>query len=310
MRFARRTSDPRLTPIIRRVAGPVRVGVRGREGVGRGTVAAALAGAGVTVTTRDDPDAEVTVLVVAEAVKPEDTALLVDDTPTLAVLNKADLGGVDAAGARAVTGVPTVPMIGLLATAELDDELLAALRLLTVDPADLTSTDAFVRHEHQLPQAVRARLLAVLDRFGITCAVQALHQGSPVSSLPVLFRRLSGIDDVLEQLAVTAAPVRYQRVRAALTELRAGAVADAGWSEFLVTDDTVIAVMAAAVEVVESAGLTVDGRDDAVGHLHRALHWQQYSRGPVNALHRTCGTDISRGSLRLLARAHPGGRSG
>lgn len=288
----------------------MRVSVRGREGVGRGTVAAALTAAGVPLTTPDDPDADVTVLVLAEAVKPEDTTLLVDGTPALAVLNKADLGGVDAVAARAATGVPTVPMIGVLATAELDDELLAALRLLAVDPADLTSTDAFVGHEHRLSQAVRARLLAVLDRFGITRAEQALQQGAPASSLPAVFRGLSGIDDVLGQLTATAAPVRYRRVRAALTELQAGAVSDGRWSEFLVADDTVIAVMAAAVDVVESAGLTVDTRDDAVGHLHRAVHWQRYSRGPVNALHRTCGADISRGSLRLLARTHPAGRSG
>ena len=46
-RFAEQTRNARLTPISRRIAGPLRVAVRGRDGVGRGTVAAALAGAGV-----------------------------------------------------------------------------------------------------------------------------------------------------------------------------------------------------------------------------------------------------------------------
>jgi hypothetical protein len=42
--------------------------------------------------------------------------------------------------------------------------------------------------------------------------------------------------------------------------------------------------------------------DDAAAHLRRAVHWRRYSRGPVDALHRSCGADIARGSLRLLGR--------
>jgi hypothetical protein len=70
--------------------------------------------------------------------------------------------------------------------------------------------------------------------------------------------------------------------------------------EFLSTDETVLAVMAAAVDVIEAAGVAVDPGDDAAAHLRRAVHWRRYSRGPVDALHRSCGADISRGSLRLL----------
>jgi hypothetical protein len=56
------------------------------------------------------------------------------------------------------------------------------------------------------------------------------------------------------------------------------------------------------VGVVE-AGVAVDRGDDAAAHLRRAVRWRRYSRGPVDALHRSCGADIARGSLRLLGRA-------
>jgi hypothetical protein len=72
---------------------------------------------------------------------------------------------------------------------------------------------------------------------------------------------------------------------------------------FLATDEAVLARMAAAVDVVEAAGVEVDRGDDAATHLRRAVHWRRYSRGPVDALHRSCGADIARGSLRLLERA-------
>jgi hypothetical protein len=54
---------------------------------------------------------------------------------------------------------------------------------------------------------------------------------------------------------------------------------------------------------VKAAGLSVDPDDEPSAHLRRARHWQRYSRGPVNELHRSCGADICRGSLRLLRRA-------
>ena len=74
-RFAEHSRNPRLTPIIRHVAGPLRVAVHGRGGVGRGTVAAALAGAGAHGVPDVDA-ADVEVVVIAEALKPEDRALL------------------------------------------------------------------------------------------------------------------------------------------------------------------------------------------------------------------------------------------
>jgi hypothetical protein len=234
--------------------------------------------------------------------------------PSLVVLTKADLAGFGAGGPIAVadrraaaiqslTGVPTVSMVGLLAVAALDDDLVAALRTLTAEPADLTSTDGFSATPHSLPQSVRTRLLDTLDLFGIAHGVLALQQGTEPAALPAVMRGLSGLDRVLARLGAVGAQARYQRLRTALVRLHAMAATGApGLAEFLACDGTVIAVMAAAVDVVEAAGMPVATDDEPQAHLHRALHWHRYSRGPVDTLHRQCGADICRGSLRLLRR--------
>ena len=50
-------------------------------------------------------------------------------------------------------------------------------------------------------------------------------------------------------------------------------------ASFLATDDVVVAVMAAAVDVVEASGLTVDlGRRRATRTLRRAVKWRRYAR--------------------------------
>ena len=85
-------------------------------------------------------------------------------------------------------------------------------------------------------------------------------RGADTASLPALLRRLSQVDRVVAQLTATGAAVRYRRVRSALAELRALAVqsGDERLTEFLSADDTVIAVMAAAVDVIEATGVDVD----------------------------------------------------
>jgi hypothetical protein len=106
--------------------------------------------------------------------------------------------------------------------------------------------------------------------------------------------------------------------------LEALAVTDKGIekqiTEFLSRDDTVFARMAAAMDVADAAGLDLDvlgdrnvlaDRDDSAAHLQRATRWQRFSLqglqglqglrncGPVSDLHRACGADIARASLRL-----------
>lgn len=271
-----------------------------------------MANAGVAVTP-DGAGADLAVLVIAEALKPEDR--LVAGRSVLIIVNKADLMAFGAGGPLALaqrhaaaigasTNTPTVPMVGLLAIAELDDELMAAVRTLVHAPGDLTSTDAFVQSEHRLPGQVRRRLLDALDRFGIAHAVLAVEDGADVTAVRALLRRMSHIEEAVAHVDALAAPVRYRRVRAAIAELHALAIrsGDQKLAGFLAADDTVLAVMAAAVEVVEADGMHVEAGDDPGAHRRRAVHWRRYGNGPVAALHRSCSADICRGSLRLYGR--------
>jgi hypothetical protein len=312
-RFAETASMPQLSPIIARLRRPIGVAVAGRAGVGRDTVAAALRDHGVTIAA-DAAAADVQVLVIAEALKPEERAMAATDRPTLIVLNKADLTGSRSGGAlpnahrRAAdvqrrTGTPTVAMVGLLAaTTALDDDLVAALRTLVSTAADLGSVDAFARGEHPVGRDVRTRLLERLDRFGIAHAVLAMARGADPTTLPTLLQRLSNVDAVLARLSAAAAPVRYRRLRVALAEMHSLAVQldDEGLLGLLNSDTTVLATMSAAVDVVEADGIRVDPGDHPDAHRRRAVQWRRYGRGPVDALHRNCSADIIRGSLRLL----------
>ena len=311
--FAETAQMSELAPIIGRLRRPVSVAVVGRPGVGRHTVAAALRNRGVAVAAPSDAS-DVQVLVIAEALKPEERARATSGGPTLIVVNKADLTGSRSGGAlpnahrraaelQTSTGIPTVAMVGLLATmTELDGDLVDGLRTLVGAPADLGSVDRFRRGEHPVGGDVRARLLERLDRFGIAHAVLALARGADPAALPVLLQRLSNVDAVLARLTAVAAPVRYRRLRSALAEIHALAIqlGDKGLSGLLHSDAAVLATMSAAVDVVEADGLRVDTGDHPEAHVRRAVHWRRYGRGPVDALHRSCSVDITRGSLRLL----------
>ena len=313
-RFADAEGRPHLTPIIDRLRRPLRVAVVGRDGVGRSTVAAALRRSGLVVGP--EPTAEVRVVVTAEAWKPEDQVVLRSaPAPAVVVLTKADLTGsgpdgpVAAARRRAAaieagTGVAAVPAVGLLAALDpLDAELVDALGSFVTEPANLATVDAFVSDAHPVGRDVRARLLARLDRFGIAHAVLALAAGTSPADLTAHLRHLGNLDEVMSALNVAAAPARYRRVRAGVTELHCLAIQldDDRLTELARSDVAVLAAMTAAVEVVEAVGLRVDRRDTAVAHAERAVHWRRYGRGPVDAVHHRCGEDIARGSLRLLA---------
>jgi hypothetical protein len=285
----------------------VRVKVAGRAGCGRRTVTRVLRGAGVVIADPSEP-VDIDVYVLAETLKPEDRrALAASSRPVVAVLNKADLAGFGGAGPvaaasahcrrlRDLTGVPVYPLAGLAAVAAVDytvvdDELVDALRALTTDPADLGSTDRFAAKAHRLPLAIRQRLLTQLDLFGIAHGVLALRDGADRAGLVSALRRASAVDGLLAGIDLAAAPVRYRR----LTEAHV--------TEFSASEQQVAARMSAAIEVVRAAGMTVDDDVTAAAHLRRAIAWQRYARGPVSRLHRCCGADIARGSLRLWERA-------
>ena len=313
-RFATEAADSRCAAIANRLAAPLRVAVSGRRGVGRNTVAHALARAGdsrgITVTASLEADVEV--YVIADVVKPEDReAITAAGRPVVTVLNKADLiattqpgrypdGPTSAARTRcaqlsARTGLPIEPLVGLLAVAALgdlvDDTIWAALQVLASRPGELP-----------VAAELRRRLLDTLDVFGVEQALAAIRRGATRDQTRAVLRRLSCIDDVVDKIESVGAQVRYLRVLDAAAELQMLAVTDRRVDEFLSRDDTVVARMAAAVDVVEAAGMNVDRCDSAAAYLRRAVGWQRYSRGPVAGLHRACGADIVRGSLRLWSK--------
>jgi hypothetical protein len=191
-------------------------------------------------------------------------------------------------------------MVGLLAVAALDglldDSLWAALRLLATRPADMRSPDGFLAGAHPVPSAVRLRLLETLDLFGITLAVAAIRRAAPAVAIGDLLRHVSGLDVVAKKVAALGTEARYRRVLDAVAELETLAVTDDRISDFLSADDTVIARMAAAVEVIEATGGQVDARDDPPAHLRRAVRWQRYSRGPAAAIYCSCGAEEERRS--------------
>lgn len=288
---------PALRPIIERLTRPLRVRASGRVGVGVRTLTDALRDAGLTVA---DARAEVEVLVIAETAKPEDRqSAAAARGPVVVALNKADLLGAALPERvrllRHRTGLPVFGVSALLATAVLDAPLLDAVRALAEDPADLSSVDAFRAAPHRVDAGTRARLLDTLDLYGIAAAVAAVGAGADGTALTAMLRRCSAVDDLLAGVRAAAAPLRYQRLCAAMTQLRALAArtADQRLDAVLTGDTAVLAAMAAALAVVRADGLDA-GVADPVG-------WQRYSRGPVNALHRRCGADIARAALRLGA---------
>lgn len=342
-RFAAGEVDPRVTAIAQRTAAPLRMVVRGRRGVGCRTVRRALDGAGRAAGIAvENPSAgrgaEATVYVITEVVKPEDTQAIAHVSeaghPVLAVLNKADLTGslsgrgdgpIVAARARctelsALIGVPMEPMTGLLAVAalnDLDSTLWTALSTLAAHPGASACFDGsfagFLAADAPVPTEVRRRLLATLDLFGTALAVAAFRQGRTPAQVLTLLHRMSGVDGVLARIGALGAEARYQRVLDAVTDLEALAAGGGRLGErisgFLSRDDTVVARMAAAMDLAEAAGLDPgkhqprDAHGDPSAHLPRAVHWQRYSRASASELHRACGADIARGSLRLWSQA-------
>ncbi|BBX75361.1 hypothetical protein H7H78_12105 [Mycobacterium shinjukuense] len=349
--FAGRVADRRVRELAERAAEPLRVAVHGRPGTGCSTVARALNAAGTSSGITVTPPgcaADVEVYVTVEVIKPEDrdaVAAIAGQAghPVVVVLNKADLAGfagtgpMAAAHARcarfaALLGVPVEPMIGLLAVAALDDvdgclgkDSWAGLRALAAHPGASGcldgSFDGFLTAQLPVPTTVRLRLLDTLDLFGIALGVAAVCRGGTAEQLRALLRRVSGVDAVVDKVVAAGAEVRYRRVLEAVAELEALAVADRRLGdqigEFLASDDTVLARMAAAVDMARLAGLQPEPdtvSDEPVVHLERARRWQRHNlenggSGPVSDVRRACGADITRGSLRLWARAGGAGRS-
>ncbi|WP_408066329.1 P-loop NTPase family protein [[Mycobacterium] nativiensis] len=301
--------DPRLVAIAATITAPLRVAVCGRRGVGRRTVAEALEAAGVSVVGAPGLDpgldaaagADVDVQVVAETVKPEDTAALAARRrPVLVVLNKADLPGrcgvAEVAGA---TRAPAESMSALFALAasggRLDGELWAGLGCLAAQPADISSAERFVSCPHPVPPQTRERLCAVLDLSGIELAVELARRGGTAGQARTKLRRLSGVDLVVARLHAVGAGVYHRRTVEAVARLEALAVGDSRIDEFLTRDATVAARLAAAIAAVGEHHMSGEPA------LCRARRWQAYRSAPLRAAQQACAADIARGSLRAWA---------
>lgn len=297
-RCAAELADPRVAAIAAWLAAPLQVAVAGRRGAGRRTVARALECAETAITSQQQADlADVVVYVVVEVVKPEDSAAVAalrgSGRPVLVVANKSDLTGcAGAADAAALIGVPVDPMAALLAVAAVDG-LTATL---------WAALQRSVAESQPLSEAVRQQLCDTLDLPGIDHALAAVRQGCSFGQVQALLRQLSGVDAVALRLSAAGAMVRYRRLLDAVAQLEALAAGDGRIGEFLAGNPTVLARMVAAGEVVAAAGVAfdaLDAVDAAAARLRAAARWQRYSRGPVNALHHACGTDLARGLLRL-----------
>lgn len=311
-RFAVELANPQIAAIAAGMAAPLQVAVAGRRGVGRRTVASALECIGLTVVP--DRSADLVVYVIAEVAKPEDSAALAAlascAQPVLVVMNKSDLTArATAAAGVARLAAPAQPLAALLAVAVLNDRLgaplWAALQILTSEPADFSCSERFATAPHSLSPQLRQQLCDTIDLPGISHAVAALRQGWPVAQVGALLRRLSGIDAVARRVTAIGAAVRYRRLLHAVAQLEALAVNDSRISDFLSCDDTVVARMAAALPVVEAAGLGRNDADpaDASTRLRQAARWQCLSGGPIAAVHQACGADIARALLRLWSNA-------
>lgn len=289
---------PELRPIIDRLCRPIRFRTVGRPGVGRRTLTSALCDTGlVAVHARADVD----VLVIAETAKPEDRRIAAAaHAPVVIALNKADLLGAAATERvrllRQSTGLPVFGVSALLAGGELDDELFGAVRELATEAPELGSVDAFCTAPHRVDAATRARLLATVDLPGIVAAVDAVRAGTDSVALSTQLHHTSAVDALRCGVRAAAAPSRYRRWCAAMTELRtlAARTADHRLAGILASDAAVLAAMEAALAVVRADGLAPEPADP--------VRWQRYGRGPVNALHRRCAADIVRGALRCRAR--------
>ncbi|MBA0046422.1 hypothetical protein [Mycobacteroides sp. LB1] len=331
----------RIHDVAVRAGDPLRVTVRGRAGVGVTSVIGALgrtmpaeAGPGhalieVPIPNQDPADStdamDVQIVVFAEVLKPEDRAVLAASAaPKVLILNKADL--TDPGGARgpwtaavgrcaeyrAETRVPTLPLSAHVPLADLDEGIVEALKSMVEHPADTSSVDAFVTCTHEVPAAMRRRLLHELDLYPMGCAIGALRQvpGLGAPALTALLRDLSGIDAVVDAIRAAIAQGWYRRMRSVLAELhRIGVtgVLPMQVDAFLTSDDLLVAAMQCAVDAATAAGIPVELSDHPEDHRYRAERWQRFAAGPVTATYAAMGTDIVRGSLRLWRLA--GGRA-
>ncbi|GAA1482035.1 hypothetical protein GCM10009624_24750 [Gordonia sinesedis] len=205
------------------------VGVGGRPGVGRDTMARALRErlAVTAVGPGEDPDADadvdVWVYVLTGPARAADVAALhtLAADRTIVVLGKADtLDDADAtvADVERSVGRPVLAVSALLACADLSDDELDFLRELVAAGVPMPSmAGAFLAGAPtgSRQRAYRLALLRRLDRRGIEIAMDLIADRDPVADAAATMNRElwahSGIDAVVPAIAGHVDRVRYWR---------------------------------------------------------------------------------------------------
>ena len=272
-------------------------------------------------------DIDVIVYVTAEVIKPEDAdAIAAARQPLLAVLNKADLAGslsgrtgdgpIAAARTRCLelserVGVPVEPMIGLLAVAALDgldDAAWAALQVLAAHPSGAESLDGSIRRlpGGEKPGACR-RAAALAGHPGPVRHRAGNRRGPPgqdAGAGPSLAaadqlrgrRRQQGVGRSAPKCATSGCSTPSRNWRhwpSAATRLASGSAGSSptttpwsrGWPPRWTWP--------------RRPGWTSGGATIRPDTCRGRRGGSATAAGPVSDLHRACGADIARGSLRL-----------
>ncbi|HEY9313665.1 hypothetical protein [Williamsia sp.] len=238
-----------LNRAVGQLRGPLRVAVTGRFGTGRDTVAAALRrrfdvspiGPG-----DDAEDADAWLHVLAGWPREDDVVALaaLDPRRSLVLLGKSDsLGSWPAARVRAgecagELGRPVIPLMAILAIADLGDEEIEMLAAMAaageqVPPMQATFIDAGGPGQ----RLGRMALLRRLDAYGIAVTIAVLGSGRcEAAELAELLMQRSGLDalaDPLRGFAAAAPVVRLRRVAAELEIIAAQGVLRDGIEDLL-----------------------------------------------------------------------------
>lgn len=203
---------------------PWQVGVLGRVGVGRDTMARAL-GERLSLAASDSADADLWVYVLAGLPRRADTDAIgkLPRDRLIVVLGKADTHGdwdtatSIARNAAHRLGVPVAPVSALLACAQVSDDDFATLRGWASAGIEMPSmAGRFLSGPPgSAERQTRLDLLTRLDQFGIDLALTLIGESSPAAADGATFTSFlhaaSGISDLVEPLRAMAGPVRRRR---------------------------------------------------------------------------------------------------
>ncbi|MGL4306627.1 MAG: hypothetical protein ACRCSF_10780 [Mycobacteriaceae bacterium] len=314
-----------ISQVRDRLTQPISISVLGRPGVGVSSVARVLNGQlkhTVVIEGRSSQNpADIDVFVLHELPREIDLDAISLSSAVVAfgILNKADLMGYEgyqgpwsAALDRSnlcakLSGIPVFPLISPLARAVVsihDMEIIK--RCHSGAPPLLHSPDLFIHDEHEVPIESRKGLVEKFDLYGIRCAMGAVKRNESTSHLDIqeIFRSISGISTVVEQLRSGVIRSNYVRIREAIDQLNILAAQNIArnFIERFIASEVLSAIkMQAAEAMALSYGLSVRGVADADQALDSSRYWAAYGSGPVLDIHQKMAEDLVQTSLRRWA---------